>query len=61
MVKMECSNCARWIRPTKNSACKMYIDNPNHIPVNDYIANEHGSFYCLDFKVKLLTANNKEV
>ena len=27
-------------------------DNPNYIPINDYVKNKDGSFYCMDFKVK---------
>ena len=29
----------------------MEQDNPNYIPINDYVKNEDGSFYCMDFKV----------
>jgi hypothetical protein len=52
MITVKCSNCARWTKPTKNSACLMDQDNPNYIPINDYVKNEDGSFYCMDFKVK---------
>ena len=52
MITVQCANCVRWTKPRKNSACKMDQDNPNYIPVNDYIKNDDGSFYCLDFKVK---------
>ena len=52
MITVKCSNCARWVRPRKDSACSMDMDNPNHIPTNEYIKNEDGTFYCMDFKIK---------
>jgi hypothetical protein len=52
MITVKCSNCARWTKPTKNSACQIDQDKPNYIPINDYVKNEDGSFYCMDFKVK---------
>tara|TARA_R110000850_G_scaffold271350_1_gene405549 strand:- start:50 stop:169 length:120 start_codon:yes stop_codon:yes gene_type:complete len=30
----------------------MNMDNPNYIPVNDYVMNEGGALYCMDFKAK---------
>ena len=38
----------------------MYMDNPNHIPASDYIANDDGSYYCNDFKVKSFNASIKK-
>jgi hypothetical protein len=52
MITVKCSNCVRWTKPTKNSACLMNQDNPNYIPINDYVKNEDGSLYCMDFKIK---------
>jgi hypothetical protein len=47
--KSKCSNCTRRAKPRKKSACYMEQDNPNHIPINDYIKNGT-EFYCADFK-----------
>ena len=52
MIEAKCSNCARWTKPAKDSACSMDMDNPNYIPANDYIKNEDGTLYCMDFKIK---------
>lgn len=49
--KFKCCNCSRWTKPRKESACHMEQDNPDHIPINDYIANGN-EFYCADFKEK---------
>ena len=52
MSEIKCSNCKRWTKPKKDSACNiMNQEEPEYIPVNKFIPNLDGSFHCLDFKL----------
>lgn len=43
----QCSNCARWNKPLKNSACSLTANYPIR-----FKENEKGIYYCDDFKQK---------